>query len=93
MSNDVNFLASFVFEIHELTRSKLQSKIMMLQIGKSRCGGGRVGLRRRFKAPISSEARVRIPSSAKSFCVTGQHTQDVNFLDVYLFFHFPPTTD
>ena len=28
------------------------------------CGGGRVGLRRRFKAPISSEARVRIPSSA-----------------------------
>jgi hypothetical protein len=25
--------------------------------------------------------------------VTGQHTQDVNFLDVYLFFHFPPTTD
>ena len=22
------------------------------------CGGGRVGLRRRFKAPISSEARV-----------------------------------
>ena len=31
------------------------------------CGGGRVGLRRRFKAPISSEARVRIPSSAKKF--------------------------
>ena len=29
-------------------------------------GGGRVGLRRRFKAPISSEARVRIPSFA--FC-------------------------
>ena len=27
-------------------------------------GGGRVGLRRRFKAPISSEARVRIPSFA-----------------------------
>ena len=36
------------------------------------CGGGRVGLRRRFKAPISSEARVRIPSSAScSFEVTG----------------------
>ena len=31
-------------------------------------GGGRVGLRRRFKAPISSEARVRIPSFAWSFC-------------------------
>ena len=31
------------------------------------CGGGRVGLRRRFKAPISSEARVRIPSSAFSY--------------------------
>jgi hypothetical protein len=30
-------------------------------------GGGRVGLRRRFKAPISSEARVRIPSSASFF--------------------------
>jgi siroheme synthase (precorrin-2 oxidase/ferrochelatase) len=33
------------------------------------CGGGRVGLRRRFKAPISSEARVRIPSSAVLFHV------------------------
>ena len=31
------------------------------------CGGGRVGLRRRFKAPISSEARVRIPSFAPYF--------------------------
>ena len=31
------------------------------------CGSGRVGLRRRFKAPISSEARVRIPSSATTF--------------------------
>ena len=31
-------------------------------------GGGRVGLRRRFKAPISSEARVRIPSFA--FCTS-----------------------
>ena len=36
------------------------------------CGGGRVGLRRRFKAPISSEARVRIPSSAKLFGVTSR---------------------
>ena len=34
------------------------------------CGGGRVGLRRRFKAPISSEARVRIPSSANWYFAT-----------------------
>ena len=61
------------------------------------CGGGRVGLRRRFKAPISSEARVRIPSSAHcfaylgfkefvfSFAVVGSRTKDTFLLFFSLF--------
>ena len=44
--------------IHIYTSGRLET---------SMSGGGRVGLRRRFKAPISSEARVRIPSSALLF--------------------------
>ena len=54
------------------------------------CGGGRVGLRRRFKAPISSEARVRIPSSASSFWCNTTHSSSTGrkFPRTFIFF-FP----
>ena len=49
------------------TRTRINSTLVVQRL---QCGGGRVGLRRRFKAPISSEARVRIPSSANWYFAT-----------------------
>ena len=65
--------------------------VVICRLGAA-CGGGRVGLRRRFKAPISSEARVRIPSFALfdvGLISTGLESGRLTFGDGFLRYYAP----